>query len=233
MAQNILLDIEMEYEYQNTKEVFDVMSGESTTIPGFATDLLFNLNALQDMDNYKQDMEEVANLLRELALGYIQQNGTIREPSPSITNLRDGLFSYVENETIQFGDNATDERGRKYAGHIEWGFTDRAGVGRGPWPFMRPALEMGSEITRGILAERMAEIAVYGPDTHANRHYDGRLRIGHRDVRNQDRSFNRWASRERGSAYGQSDKSRAWSYASNGWKGARNEYTNFNHGGYL
>jgi len=60
-----------------------------------------------------------------------------------------GIKSEVEGNNVRFYNDARNDRGQAYAGHMEYGFHDRGGNLVPARPFMRPALYAVSEASKG------------------------------------------------------------------------------------
>lgn len=121
---------------------------EDLGIETYVNDLMFRLEAAQNLDNYKTDFEAIREKLEETARSFVQENGTIKTGK-----LLRSIEATIHGNTISLG-----VPGVHYAGHIEWGFTSRDGMPHGPWPFIRPAMHMVSASSVNRLGERMREI---------------------------------------------------------------------------
>ena len=161
-GRNIAVDIETVYEYAGS---------EYYNSRDFLDHLAYNLNMAKSIDNYKTDVRAIANEIVSIAQDFIIENGTYEDGE---------LWRNVKwRETssgIQLYDDARDDYGRPYAGHIEYGFTDKAGMPHGPWPFLRPAMRIGAEMSTGIIADHMASNILYGIG-NSNRIYFGRKNL--------------------------------------------------------
>lgn len=147
-GRNIAVDIETVYEYAGS---------EFYNSADFLDHLAYNLNMARSIDNYKTDVRAIANEIVSIAQDFIVENGTYEDGE---------LWRNVKwRETssgIQLYDDARDDYGRPYAGHIEYGFTDKAGMPHGPWPFLRPAMRIGAEMSTGVIGDHMASDILYG-----------------------------------------------------------------------
>lgn len=147
-GRNIAVDIETVYEYAGS-QYYDPEE--------FLSHLEYNLNTAQHIDNYKTDVEKIAKEIVSIAQDFIIENGTYQEGE---------LWKHVKwgktASGIRLYDDVRDKYGRPYAGHIEYGFTDKAGVPHGPWPFLRPAMRIGAEMSTGIIGDHMASNILYG-----------------------------------------------------------------------
>lgn len=182
-------------------------------------DLEFRLTAAQDLNNYVTDFEIIREELEYTAKSFVEENGTIKTGK-----LLNSIRAEVVGNTIKLG-----VPGVHYAGHIEWGFTDRAGMPHGPWPFIRPAMHSVSGASTGRLGDHMAQIIANGSIGSS-----GKIQFGRRDPTVY--SFDRSEMREN---Y-QTSKSRAnnntgWVKAANGIRGTnwRNNVERFNYHGEL
>ena len=161
-GRNIAVDIETVYEYAGS---------EYYNPQDFLDHLAYNLNTAKHIDLYKTDVERIANEIVSIAKDFIIENGTYQDGE---------LWRNVKwrktSSGIQLYDDARDKYGRPYAGHIEYGFTDKAGMPHGPWPFLRPAMRIGAEMSTGAIADHMASNILYGIG-NSNRIYFGRKNL--------------------------------------------------------
>lgn len=161
-GRNIAVDIETVYEYAGS---------EYYNSRDFLDHLAYNLNMAKDIDLYVTDIESIADEIVSIAQDFIVENGTYQDGE---------LWRNVKwrkiGKGIQLYDDARDDYGRAYAGHIEYGFTDKAGMPHGPWPFLRPAMRIGAEMSTGIIADHMASNILYGIGND-NRIYFGRRNL--------------------------------------------------------
>lgn len=145
---NIQVEIENTYEYAGRE--FDDWEGLTNY-------LNYNLNMHKNIDDYATDIEAIADEAVELAREFIEENGTYESGE---------LWHSVNWRPIYHGiqlyADAVDDYDRHYAGHIEYGFTDKAGMPHGPWPFLRPAMRIAAEMSTGRLADHMASDILYG-----------------------------------------------------------------------
>lgn len=142
-GRNISVEIENVYEYRGSS---------SYTPEGLFNHLAYNLNMAQDMNSYKTDVSAIADKAVEIARDFVQRNGNVRTGAllnsigwePKDNGFR--LFAKVP-----------------YSGHIEYGFTDRGGQKRGPWPYLRPAMRIAGEMSTGVIGDHAAQIILNGP----------------------------------------------------------------------
>ena len=158
-GRNIAVDIETVYEYAGS-QFFDPDE--------FCDYLAYNLNTAQHIDNYKTDVRQIADEIVAIAQDFILENGTYQDGE-----LWRNVKWRATEAGIQLYDDARDAYGRPYSGHIEYGFTDKAGMPHGPWPFLRPAMRIGAEMSTGIIGDHMASDILYGIGNN-NRIYFGR-----------------------------------------------------------
>lgn len=158
-GRNIAVDIITKYEYAGS---------EYYNPEDFLSHLAYNLNMAQDIDVYKTDVRAIADEIVSIAQDFIIENGTYQDGEL----WRNVKWTQISNG-IQLYDDARDKYGRPYAGHIEYGFTDKAGMPHGPWPFLRPAMRIGAEMSTGMIADHMASNILYGIGNN-NRIYFGR-----------------------------------------------------------
>lgn len=144
----INVEIENTYEYAGQ----DFMDWSQ-----FVDYLSYNLNMSQHIDSYKTDVRSIADEIVELAREFIEENGTYQSGE-----LSRSVRWIPTDKGFQLLADAVDEHGRHYAGHIEYGFTDKAGLPHGPWPFLRPAMRVAAEMSTGVLADRTASDILYG-----------------------------------------------------------------------
>lgn len=174
----INVTIENTYTYQN-KEYDDF--SEISDVLGF------NLLTAKDLTLYvKKDVKGTLDYAVELAKGFVdtQHPAGISGKYQTTHNLSQSIRAEMETSTGANGGrlvaDAKDPRGRPYAGHMEYGYTDRGGNPRGPWPFLRPAMRLALSATRANFADTIArEILNLG---------DANLTIGSRDAASNLRS---------------------------------------------
>lgn len=173
---DVLLDLELSYEYMGhrTEEWNDIANLMEINLRHATTDLSY---LKTDFDKIKENMETLA---RE----FLAQNGNIRTGA-----LYDSVKAKVKGNSITLSAPARDPRnGHPYAGHIEFGFTDRGGQAHGPWPFLRPAVHLAAQESTGMLGDSFAQSLLYGENFHAMSHPSakgkaGRLAFGRTDKR--------------------------------------------------
>lgn len=161
-GRNIAVDIKTVYEYAGS-EFYDSKE--------FMDYLAYNLNMAKDIDLYVTDIESIADEIVSIAQDFIIENGTYQDGE-----LWRNVKWRKKSKGIQLYDDARDGYGRAYSGHIEYGFTDKAGMPHGPWPFLRPAMRIGAEMSTGIIADHMASNILYGIGND-NRIYFGRRNL--------------------------------------------------------
>ena len=150
---DVIATLEMDYEYLG-HEYHDTKGA----LEEVRNILEMNLLLARDIDSYVTDIEHIGQQAVEYARSFIRQNMTW-----DTGRLHDSVeFVRVANNQMQLRAPARDEDNHPYAGHIEYGFTDRAGQGRGPWPFLRPAMRLAAADSRGMLADEMARLSLYG-----------------------------------------------------------------------
>lgn len=123
----------------------------------FLDHLAYNINTAQDIDSYATDIAAIADETVAIAREFILENGTYQDG----TLYRNVKWRKINNG-FQLYDDARDKRGRPYAGHIEYGFTDRAGMPHGPWPFLRPAMRIAAEMSTGAIGDHAVSNILYG-----------------------------------------------------------------------
>lgn len=210
MANLVLAQVETTYEYLGHS--FDNMDEVANL-------LNFNLKMSQDAHLYKTDVERTLKHAVEIARQFVDENHPVSPYSAYQTTHK--LRNSIKYDTTTLGDgaggrlyaDATDSRGHRYAGHIEYGFTDRSGIPRGPWPFLRPAMKLAAAASKKDFSQTMANIAMFGFAEDG-----GRLTFGGRDAISQ---INNWggigsATRAVHQAYQDYGK------GGNSWHGAAN-----------
>lgn len=106
---------------------------------------------------YEEDAEELAKLGEDIAKENIKQlyEGSIERDTG---RLYENMYGYNVGNRLQWFNSATDDRNRKYAGHIEYGFRhihSKAFIG--PFPFLRPMLQTMQEITGQVMKNNAIE----------------------------------------------------------------------------
>jgi len=202
MARFINVSVENTYEYQ----------GHNVEDFGELVNLLnFNLHTAQDVSNYKTDVKAIMEEAKSLARTFVRSNHPLPYSAHQPTNT---LHDSIDYELTTSGGgtgarlfaNAVDSRGHRYAGHIEYGFTDKLGIPHGPWPFLRPAMRIAAEASTGNLANHMAYL-MGGGDYHF-----GTMQFGQRNIGSQIANYN--ASRGIGGRHGSNRTNFANNYKS-------------------
>jgi len=160
---NLSATIDVTYEY----------AGSTFYDPNEFTDYLkMNLSMATDTKTYQDFMPEIGKLAVQFAQDFIQSNGTYRTGK---------LYNSVKWKPTSSGitlyADARDKYGSAYAGHIEYGFVGRDGMPHGPWPFLRPAIRMAAEASKGEIASTAAQNILYG-------RYDSKISFGRANVKN-------------------------------------------------
>lgn len=151
----IRVDFENTYEYKG--KIYNSMDAMAQT-------LNYDLNTVKDLRQYDKDVEKTLKYAVELAKEFIDSVHPVNPYNryQTTNRLRENVKYDTQTSSGGTGgrlyDDAKDNRGRKYAGHIEYGFTDKAGVPRGPWPFLRPAMRLALSATRYDFAETMQNL---------------------------------------------------------------------------
>ena len=152
----IRIDFENTYEYQGHS--FD-------NIESMVGLLNFNFHTAQDIQSYtKKDVEATLKYAVEIAKEILDTNHPVNPYThyKKTGSLRDSVKYRTTTSHGGTGGSiyadAKDSRGHKYGGHIEYGFTDRAGIPHGPWPFLRPAMRLALSATRYDFADTMADV---------------------------------------------------------------------------
>lgn len=165
-GRDVLLDLELSYEYM----------GHSTNEWNDIANLMeFNLvHATQDLSYLKTDFELIKENMVKLAKEFLTQNGNIRTGK-----LYDSVHADIKGNTISLSAPARDSKtGHLYAGHIEFGFTDRSGQGHGPWPFLRPAVHLAAQESTNMIGDSFARSLLYWDNFDAMSRPTGRLAFG-------------------------------------------------------
>lgn len=141
---NALLEVDVQYEYHghqanSFEEVVNLMN----------ISLVHNNG--RDLIDMATDFELIAKNMEELAKSFILQNGTYKT-----LNLYKSVKATVNGHTVNLNAPARDSRGHPYAGHIEYGFTDKLGIPHGPWPFLRPAVRLAAADSRNQIGQSVA-----------------------------------------------------------------------------
>lgn len=146
---DVIAELDIDYLYQ----------GHDYDTFGDITNLMsMNLYFAQDTDTYATDIEFIMKQAEEYARSFLEQNGNV-----NTHRLYDSIKARrVSSDQWSLVAPARDDRGHLYAGHIEYGFTDKQGKPHGPWPFLRPALRLAAADSRGELADALANNVLYG-----------------------------------------------------------------------
>lgn len=145
---NVIADLEIDYDYQGHD--FDDF-GDFTNL------LEVNLVFARDPNSYKTNIAHIMEQAVEYAKSFVKQN-----LKWDTGQLHDSIIAEPHSNYWTLHAPARDERGHLYAGHIEYGFTDKKGQAHGPWPFLRPAVKLAAMDSRGELADALAQNILYG-----------------------------------------------------------------------
>lgn len=146
---DLIADLDVHYFYQ----------GHDFDDPNDLTNhLQMTLSFAKDTDRYATNVEHIMSQAERYAKDFLEGNGNIDSGE---------LYSSIKGERISptkwtLHAPARDNRSHLYAGHIEYGFTDKAGQAHGPWPFLRPAVQLAAMDSRGELADALAYSLLYG-----------------------------------------------------------------------
>ena len=146
-GRNIGIEIENTYDY---------LGQTFYNAEDFTDFLNYNLKMASNIENYKTDIESIANEIVAIARNFVISNGTYKTG-----RLHDSIHWEPQARGIRLTADAKDGESH-YAGHIEYGFVGRDGLPKGPWPFLRPAMRIGAEASTGQLADHMASNILYG-----------------------------------------------------------------------
>lgn len=151
----IRIDFENTYEYQG--HAYDDMD----SVIGL---LNFNLNTAKDLNMYNKDVESTLKYAVQLAKEIVDSTHPVnpythhRKTNSLRNSIKYDMSTLGGGHGGRLYADAKDSRGHKYAGHIEYGFTDRAGIPHGPWPFLRPAMRIALSATRYDFAQTMEDL---------------------------------------------------------------------------
>lgn len=145
---DVVAELDIDYNYQGHD--FDSFDDITNLMQ-------INLMFAKDTSNYKTDIAHIMKQAEEYAKSFVKQNLTW-----DTGNLHNSIVAEDHGDVWTLHAPARDERGHLYAGHIEYGFTDKAGQAHGPWPFLRPAVRLAAMDSRGELASSIAQKALYG-----------------------------------------------------------------------
>ena len=165
---NVIADLDIHYDYQGHE--YDEF-GDFTNL------LQMSLSFAQNTDNYATNIAHIMEQAEEYARTFLEENGNFRTG-----NLYGSIRARRVNESqwtleAPARDDRNDGTGHLYAGHIEYGFTDKLGQSHGPWPFLRPAVKLAAMDSRGELANAMANNLLFG--TNLNGGYpEGKVAFG-------------------------------------------------------
>lgn len=196
----------------NTYIPGDVENG----IAAYVEDLMYRLEAAQDLNTYKTDFEIIRQQLEETAKSFIESNGTIKTGK-----MYNSTKATINGNTISLG-----VPGVPYAGHIEWGFTAKDGMPHGPWPFIRPAMHLVSANSTNQLGEAVMQAISGTRKVQFGRNYTNPA-YGGRNIGNLQNKFQSQKGLENGN--------NAWVKASNGIRGTnwRGQIERYNYHGEL
>lgn len=145
---------------------------------GSAMGNLLNLQAqFSSMTWAKEELYIIAKELEQTGKLFAEKQGLgMSTPVESINGTKFSIINYhktgnlvnsihatVDKNGINFFNNARNSRGQFYAGHIEYGFHDRAGNPVPARPFMRPAFYAVAEASRGKLQGALGRFLANSP----------------------------------------------------------------------
>ena len=165
-GRDVLLDLELSYEYQghSTNEWNDIVNLMEFSLT----------HATQDLSYLKTDFELIKENMVKLAHEFLLQNGNVRTGA-----LYNSVQAHINGNQISLSAPARDPRdGHPYAGHIEFGFTDRGGNARGPWPFLRPAVHLAAQESTCMIGDSFAWGLLHWDNFDAISRPMGRLAFG-------------------------------------------------------
>ena len=169
----------MGHSYDYTDE--DIGRG----IDEFSNVLGYNLEMTKNVWEYDRDIEyclqDAVAIAREFVDAMHPTATSTHEPTHKLAE----SINYSITPTAGSGyaggrlyANAVDNRGHPYAGHIEYGFTDRIGIPHGPWPFLRPAMRLAAAASQKNFGDTLSQIITQGfSDTNV-------IRFGSHDAYN-------------------------------------------------
>jgi hypothetical protein len=203
-----------EYEYAGS-EFYNEME--------FLDYLSYNLQMATDTKTYQHHIPDIADLAVQFAQDLVHSNGTYRTG-----RLHDSIKWNPTPNGFTLSADARDDYGSAYAGHIEYGFVGRDGMPHGPWPFLRPAMRMAAEASKGMFAEDAADAIFFGStnDTLAFGRADIRHLLGNSKWARSNRSSHVHGVRREFGSKGNSTK--RWRHAQHGidhMKGLKNDTT--------
>ena len=211
---NAILDLNIDYEYRgHQKESWQEV----------VNDIELSLtHARRNLSDMKTDFELIKENMEMLAKEFLVQNGNVRNKI-----LLNSIEAKIIGNQIKLIAPARDPKTKHpYAGHIEYGFTDRGGSPRGPWPFLRPAVRLAAKASTGLLADGFIQSF-----TNDFRYGSNRLEFGRSNMRidkSSARSITR-STREaiKNKGIGNSSRSRSeWKGTLHGIK-SKSESSNF------
>lgn len=151
---DLIASLNVEYEYQGHDfDDFGDMTNRIRMMLSFA----------QDTDNYATNVQHIMEQAEEYARAFVMGNNTI--DTGELYNSIESKRVNANQWTLHAPARDLRKRGSKgtlYAGHIEYGFTDKRGQPHGPWPFLRPAVQLAAMDSRGELAKALSENMLYG-----------------------------------------------------------------------
>lgn len=171
----IRIDFENTYEYHG--HMYDGAED-------FLGTLNYDLNMARDIHLYKKDVEKTLEFAVELAKEFVDNSHPVNPYTAyeATHKLSDSIKYDTSTSSGGTGGrlyaDAQDKKGHRYAGHIEYGFTDRAGIPRGPWPFLRPAMRLALSATRADFADTMSNVI-------SGNFNQGYMTIGSKNARSQ------------------------------------------------
>lgn len=154
---------------------FDI---NTESINGLGQSLEIALTAMKDPGSIDRNLlNEIGQEGVAMARSYLRSNNTI-----DTGRLSKSVEYRVKKGQLKLTANAIDKRGRPYGGYIEYGYTDRGGHFRGPWPFLRPALQMMVLATRGNLGNSAAAMLQGLGGTGLLSASSGRIGLGSKNI---------------------------------------------------
>lgn len=174
-----------------------------------------------------QDLEKIGQEGVKMAKAFLKSNGNHHPGSYrsyggvdingyyGTGRLHESVQYQVEDCSVSLSAPAKDPKGRSYAAYVEYGFS-AGGRFLGPWPFLRPALQLMVEashdgITKAL--QNMVSQAIAGGSILSSGKTTGVVNIGTKSLANNrgERSNLLNASRIRGGWGGAGHADKGWS----------------------
>jgi len=125
-----------------------------TPLTKMKEELAVDLNTLRNSSTYQEDMDWIAEFMRQTAVEFIEMNKSI-DTGKMVSSMK----AEVKPRQIRLWNDAKSKSGYPYPRSIEYGFRNvRTGTYVQAKPFLRPTLKLASELSKNRLENTMLNV---------------------------------------------------------------------------